>query len=127
MKQVLAAVLVAASSMAFPHAQTQAPEATDVSGVWAITTESPVGENTNNMEIKKDGEKLVAVAKGENGDDYPYDKAELKGSDITLVITIDYQGSPMTITYTGSVDGRKMAGDADFGGLATGTWSAVKK
>jgi hypothetical protein len=43
------------------------------------------------------------------------------------VLTIDYQGSPMTITYTGLVDGKKMAGDADFGGLAQGTWSAVRK
>ena len=126
MKQFLAALVAVASLIPSAHAQTPAAPPADVIGVWAITTVSPVGENTNNVELKKDGDKLVAMAKGEDGD-YPYDKAELKGSDITLVITIDYQGSPMTITYTGTVDGSKMAGDADFGGLATGTWSATKK
>jgi hypothetical protein len=49
----------------------------------------------------------------------------MKGADVTLVLTIDYQGSPMTMTYTGTLDGKKMGGDVDFGGLATGTWSAA--
>ena len=66
------------------------------------------------------------MAKGDQGE-LAYDKIALKGSDVTIVLTIDYQGSPMTITYTGAVDGKKMGGDADFGGLATGTWSAVRK
>jgi len=41
------------------------------------------------------------------------------------VLTISYNGSPMTITYTGKIDADKMEGEADFGGLATGTWSAA--
>ena len=53
--------------------------------------------------------------------------SHLRNRNVKLVLTINYQGSPMTITYTGVVDGKKMSGDADFGGLATGTWSAVKK
>ena len=31
----------------------------------------------------------------------------------------------MVITYTGTVEKDKMGGEADFGGLATGTWSAT--
>ena len=42
-----------------------------------------------------------------------------------MVITIAYNGSPMIITYTGKIDGAKMEGEADYGGLATGTWSAT--
>jgi hypothetical protein len=126
MKQMSAAFLIAAAVAAHPLAQEPAQAAADVLGTWAITTVSPISETTNNMEIAKDGDKLHAVAKGDAGD-LPYDKAELKGNEVTLVLTIDYQGSPMTITYTGVVDGKKMAGDADFGGLAQGTWSAVKK
>ena len=126
MKQFLAALVIAGVSLAHPIAQAPSQDAApDIVGLWAVTTTSPVGENTNNMEISKDGDKLRAVAKGDAGE-LPYDKAELKGSDVTLVLTIDYEGSPMTITYTGVVDGKKMAGDCDFGGLAQGTWSAVK-
>ena len=43
----------------------------------------------------------------------------------TLVITISYNGSPMVITYNGQIDKDKMGGEADYGGLATGTWSAT--
>ena len=42
-----------------------------------------------------------------------------------MVITIAYNGSPMVITYTGKIDKAKMEGEADYGGLATGTWSAT--
>jgi hypothetical protein len=124
MKQWFAAFLIVAAVAARPYAQ--APANADVAGPWEITTESPVGTTTNNMEISKDGDKLKAVAKGDAGE-LPYDKAEIKGNEITLVLTIDYQGQPMTITYNGVVDGKKMAGDCDFGGLAQGTWSATRK
>ncbi len=51
----------------------------------------------------------------------------MSGKDITLVLTIQYEGSPMMITYTGTIDGKQMSGGADFGGLAQGSWSAVRK
>lgn len=124
MKHALAALLVASAVVAYPRAQ--APEATDIVGNWDVTTVSPVSETTNPMEVKKDGDTLKAVAKGDGGE-LPYDEIKLSGNNVKLVLTIDYQGSPMTITYTGVVDGTKMSGDADFGGLATGTWSATKK
>ena len=103
----------------------QAP-AVDIVGNWDITTTSPISEQTNTMVVSKEGESLKGVVKGDAGE-LPYDKIALKGSDVTIVLTIDYQGSPMVITYTGAVDGKKMGGDADFGGLAQGTWSAVRK
>ena len=98
----------------------------DVVGTWDFTTNSPEGERTSTMVVSKDGDKLKAVAKGPAGE-RPYDSIELKGNAITVVLTISYNGSPMIITYVGKVDGAKMAGDADFGGLAQGTWSAAKK
>lgn len=51
----------------------------------------------------------------------------LKGHDVVLVLTIDYQGAPMTITLTGVVADGRMSGGADYGGLAEGTWSAARK
>jgi hypothetical protein len=76
------------------------------------------------MVISEEDGKLKAVAKSERGE-RAYDSVEVEGNKITLVLTISYNGSPMTITYTGKVDKEKMEGEADFGGLATGTWSAV--
>ncbi|HEX4347898.1 MAG TPA: hypothetical protein VHZ73_10010 [Vicinamibacterales bacterium] len=125
MKQVLAALLLVSAAAVYPRAQAPAPAA-DIVGTWDVTTSSPISETTNPMEVTQDGDTFKAVVKGDGGQ-LPYDKVTLKGSDVTLVLTIDFQGSPMTITYSGVVDGKKMSGDADFGGLATGTWSAIKK
>ena len=93
-------------------------------GTWAFTTISPEGETKSTLVISEDAGKYKAVAKSERGE-RPYDSIAVEGNKITLVLTISYNGSPMTITYTGTIDKDKMGGEADFGGLATGTWSAT--
>lgn len=98
----------------------------DVVGSWAFTTQSPEGERTNTMVISRDGDRLKAVVKGERGE-RPYDAIDLKGSAITLQLTISYNGAPMLIVYSGRVTGNTMSGDADFGGLASGSWQAERR
>ena len=93
-------------------------------GTWAFTTISPEGEFKSTLVIREDGGKLAAAGKSAQGE-RPYDSIAVDGSKITMVITISYNGSPMIITYSGKIDGAKMEGEADYGGLATGTWSAT--
>ena len=93
-------------------------------GSWDLTTISPEGEFKSVLVIREEDGKLKAVGKGAQGE-RPYDSIALDGNKITLVITISYNGSPMVITYNGKIDGPKMEGEADYGGLATGTWSAT--
>jgi len=93
-------------------------------GAWDLTTISPEGEFKSTLVIREEGGKLVAVGKSAQGE-RPYDSVALEGNKITLVVTISYNGSPMVITYNGTIDGPKMEGEADYGGLATGTWSAT--
>jgi hypothetical protein len=93
-------------------------------GSWEFTTTSPEGEFKSTLVVREEEGKLKAVGKSPQGE-RPYDSVAVEGSKITLVITISYNGSPMTITYNGTIDKTRMAGEADFGGLATGTWSAV--
>jgi len=95
-------------------------------GTWDLTTLSPEGEFKSVMEVRQEGDKLVAVGKSPQGE-RPYDSVAVEGNNITLVITISYNGSPMTITYMGKIDGTKIEGSADYGGLATGTFSAARK
>jgi hypothetical protein len=119
MRQWLAAgLVVVAGFAAVAHAQQTAV------GTWAMTVQSPISETKSTLIIREDGGALKAFARGEQGE-RPYDKIEVAGDKITMVLTISYEGSPMVITYTGTVDKGKMGGDADFGGLATGTWSAT--
>jgi hypothetical protein len=93
-------------------------------GSWDFTTISPEGENKSTLVIREVDGQLKAFGKSPQGE-RPYDSIAVDGNKITLVITISYNGSPMVITYNGKVDAAKMEGDADFGGLATGSWSAT--
>lgn len=118
--RVAVATVVLLVSASAAHAQNAAL------GTWDLTTVSPEGEFKSVMEVRQDGDKLVAVGKSPQGE-RAYDSVAVEGTKITLVITISYNGSPMTITYTGKIDGAKIEGEADYGGLATGTFSAAKK
>src|SRR5262245_11746371 len=95
----LAALLVSAVIVRGVSAQATS----DIVGTWEMTTVSPEGERPNTMVVTKDGETLKGVAKSPNGE-LAYDKVEVKGSDVTIVLTISYNGSPMVITYVGKID-----------------------
>jgi hypothetical protein len=113
-------VMAAMTIAGITYAQTTAV------GTWDMTVVSPISETKSTLVIREEGGAIKAFAKGEQGE-RAYDKIELAGNKITMVLTISYEGSPMVITYSGAIDGGKMGGDADFGGMATGTWSAVLK
>lgn len=114
----VAAALVLIASAA--HAQTPAL------GTWDLTTVSPEGEFKSVMEVREEAGKLIAVGKSAQGE-RKYDSVAVDGSNITMVITVDYNGMPLVITYTGKIDGAKIDGQTDYGGMATGTFTAAKK
>jgi hypothetical protein len=99
-------------------------QGTSVVGSWDITIESPQGKNNAVLVIKKEGDKLTGVLKGARGE-RPLQSVTLTGNDITMVMAANVQGQDMLFTYKGKVEKDSMKGDADFGGFATGTWSAV--
>ncbi|HKG21199.1 MAG TPA: hypothetical protein VKC34_04815 [Blastocatellia bacterium] len=97
----------------------------NVGGEWDMTINSPQGSNKVLLKLKQEGDKLSGTVKNARGES-PLTSAAIKGNDVTLVMTIQYQGGDMVITYTGKAEKDSMKGEADFGGLATGDWSAVR-
>lgn len=93
-------------------------------GTWDFTVETPNGPRTSMLVIKKDGDKLTGALKSPRGE-RPLDSVSVKGDDITFVMTAQVGGQDMVMTYKGKIGKDSMKGDADFGGMATGTWSAV--
>jgi hypothetical protein len=96
----------------------------NVVGTWDMVVDSPQGKRPSTLVIKQEGDKLTAVAKSPRGE-RPYDSISVKGNEIKMVLTIKFQDQDMVITYTGKVEKDMMKGEADFGGLAQGEWSAV--
>lgn len=97
----------------------------DVSGTWELTVETPQGTGNPTIVLQQDGEKLTGVYKGRFGEVNL--QGTLKGTEITFSITVNAQGTDLTITYKGTVENDSMKGSVDFGGFAEGTWTGKRK
>ena len=98
----------------------------DVTGKWAFAVETAAGSGTPTMTFKQEGEKLTGHYSGQLGE------ADLtgtvKGPDITFKFDLDAQGTALSITYTGTVDGKdSMKGKVDLGALGEGTFTAKRQ
>ena len=110
---ISASLLFALTCASFVNAQS-------VTGDWDVTVVSPQGERTMKVTFTQEGETL----KGTMGP-LPV-SGSVKGSDVTLKYTVKFQDNDLPITMTGKLAGDTMKGEADFGGLAQGDWSAKK-
>jgi hypothetical protein len=116
---VLAAALLVCASAAPSFAQTS------VAGDWEVTINSPQGSSTAHVVLKQDGEKVTGLFKSPQGE-LPFEGGTLTGNELKFVFTVNFQGNPLPITLTGTVDGGSITGKADFGGFAEGDWSGKK-
>ena len=98
---------------------------TDVSGSWTLTIDAGQGANETPMVLEQDGD----IVKGTYGaaDAGAPIEGTINGNDIKMASEIDApQVGAMTLSFTGMVDGSNMKGTVDFGGFASGSWTAVK-
>ncbi|MFN0123106.1 MAG: hypothetical protein ACKV2V_21610 [Blastocatellia bacterium] len=102
------------------HAQTA-----QVTGDWDVTITSPLGSNTNKVAFKQDAGKTAGAFKSQQGE-LPLKNVTLTGQDIQIAFDYKRDGMEMVITLKGKVDGDSMKGEADFGGMAQGEWSAKR-
>jgi len=121
MKRILGSVFVLCC---IALAVAQARPQSNVVGTWDATIDSPQGQNKAMLIIKKEGDKLTGAMKSPRGE-RPLSSVTLNANEITFVMNANVQGQDMVFTYKGKVEKDSMKGDVDFGGFATGTWSAV--
>ncbi|HEY2867011.1 MAG TPA: hypothetical protein VGJ02_07960 [Pyrinomonadaceae bacterium] len=95
-----------------------------VAGEWNATFGTPGGPQPLGLVFKVDGEKLTGTASRSRGDVAL--AGTIKGDDITFSYTIDYNGNPVTLTFTGKVKGDEMGGTVTFNESATDDWSAKR-
>ena len=124
MKRILGTSLIVMMAAVSGLALSPRGQAASVAGTWDITIESPQGKRTVLLIIKKNGDKLTGAMKTPQGET-ALESIALNNDDIAFALTRQIQGQDMKLSYTGKVAKDSMKGDVDFGGLATGTWSAV--
>jgi len=100
--------------------------AADVSGVWELTLTTPRGERTMDVTFVQDGENITVTMPGMRGDETE-GQGTIQGDAIEWTITRSTPQGEFTVTYTGTVEGDTMSGQAVMGERGSFEWTAKKK
>jgi hypothetical protein len=99
----------------------------NVAGDWEMTSQSPRGgERTQTIHIEQEGEKITVTMEGRQGEEITAE-GTVKGNKIEWSMTRSTPRGDFTITYTGTVEGDTMSGEAQMGDFGTMEWTAKKK
>jgi hypothetical protein len=96
--------------------------AADVTGTWNAKVDLGGQGGSPSFILKQDGEKLTGTYSGALGEAPLH--GTIKGSDVAF----EFEASGAAIKYAGKLDssGKKMEGTVDYGGQASGTFTATK-
>lgn len=97
--------------------------AVNLTGTWNAQVKLGDQQGSPTFVLKQDGEKLTGTYSGALGEAAV--TGTIKGSDVTM----NFEASGAQIHYAGKVDsaGKTMEGTVDYGGQASGTFTATKK
>ena len=96
-----AAGMTAAAVTLAPSVALAAAPSTDISGTWATEFDSQVGKQTYTYTFKVEGNTLTGHSKSNLGESDL--TGTVDGDKVTFVENLDYQGTPLAITYTGQI------------------------
>jgi hypothetical protein len=122
MKRTLLAVIVVLTTAITGLTQ----DKIDVKGAWTMTIESPQGEIPITLKFdESDGEMIKGQLMAAQGD--LAISGKVTGKDITFSGTFPGPNGSIAIQFTGVIENVDlMGGEADFGGVGTGKWTAKR-
>ncbi len=99
--------------------------AIDLTGTWALEVDTEFGKRTPSVTLKQEGGKLTGRYHSQLGE-VPV-TGQVKEKTFTFQVTLTFEGNPVTITYTGTVDRSIVKGQLTFGDAAAGTFTGKKQ
>ena len=96
-----AAMTIATTVAIVPSMAVAAAPSADISGTWATEFDSQVGKQTYTYTFKVEGGTLTGHSKSNLGESDL--TGTVDGDKVTFVENLDYQGTPLAITYTGQI------------------------
>ena len=100
--------------------------AVDVSGIWDMTLKTDRGDWPTELTIEQEGEKIKVTMPGFQGDEIE-GEGTVKDNKIEFTFNISTQRGDFSVTYTGTIEGDTMSGEAAMGDFGTMQWTAKKK
>ena len=123
------AITVLATTIALRPAPSaaQGPTKADVSGKWLLTVSTSAGTGTPTLTLTQRGDSLTGHYSSQALGEADV-KGTVKGQAISMTVNVEVQGTPITVTYAGTVDTNdSMKGTVDIGGQATGTFTGKRQ
>jgi len=100
--------------------------AADVGGTWIFDVQLDAGSGSPTFEFKQAGERLTGTYHGQLGE-APIE-GTVKGDKIRFAFKVSAGGDSVEVVYEGVVEGSDaMKGRANYGNLASGTWTGKRK
>ena len=96
----------------------------NVTGTWTMAVETQAGTGSPTFILKQEGTAVTGSYKGQLGE-APV-TGTVKGNELTLNYKVNAQGTDLSVTYTGTVDGSNIKGKVSLGELGEGTFTGKK-
>ena len=122
------ALVVAALMAILPGAvAAQADKKVDVTGKWLFTVTTDAGSGTPTVTFKQQGDSLSGHYSSQTFGEVDF-KGTVKEGKINFSFPVSAEGTSVTITYAGTVEGSDaLKGTVSFGGYGGGTFTAKKQ
>jgi len=95
-----------------------------VDGSWNLSMQTPMGERKATLVASAQGGKLTGKQSGDGASTEIFD-GSVNGNDVSWKISIT-NPMPLTLQFTGTVDGDKMSGKMSAGALGSWPFSGVR-
>lgn len=96
-----------------------------IDGNWKITVQTPMGPQDSTLTLKSDGGKLTGTQVAPNGGSAEIEDGSLSGNDVSWNARIT-KPMPLTLEFSGTVDGDTMSGNVKFGMMGSGAFSGAR-
>jgi hypothetical protein len=96
-----------------------------VDGNWKITVQTPLGPQDSTVTLTSDGSKLTGTAEASNGGSAELEDGEIDGDNFSWNAKIN-KPMPLTIEFSGTLDGDTMSGNVKFGIMGSGSFSGAR-
>jgi L-seryl-tRNA(Ser) seleniumtransferase len=97
---------------------------TDISGRWRLTLYFVAGTGEHMLDFTQDAGMLAGTHTSPFATS-PLD-GSIEGAAVHFSSSRRIEATPIVYTFTGSIDGIRMSGNADLGEFGRASWSAVR-
>lgn len=93
-------------------------------GTWNLTLDTPMGERRSTLTLSTAGGSLTGTQEAE-GNTTEISEGSASGDSVSWKVAIT-NPMPLTLTFTGTVDGNTMTGQADTGMFGSFTFQGTR-